>query len=89
MGDHHQPGPIPSPLLNTYGLGSLYRFRLAHPVLAMKRYHHGPAHGIPLDTLSYTEVTATAAMFTTLFSVEPRICPAKQGPPALILQLQD
>jgi hypothetical protein len=28
-------------------------------------------------------------MFTTLFSVEPRICPAEQGPATLILQLQD
>ncbi|KAL2784443.1 hypothetical protein BJX66DRAFT_329995 [Aspergillus keveii] len=79
MVDHHQPGPIPSPLLNAHGLGSLYRFRLAHLALAMERHHYGPAHGIPLESLSYTEVNATAAMFTMLFSVEPRICPAEQG----------
>jgi hypothetical protein len=28
-------------------------------------------------------------MFTTLFSVEARICPAEQGPSTLVLQLQD
>ncbi|KAL3491022.1 hypothetical protein BJX62DRAFT_237623 [Aspergillus germanicus] len=89
MIDHHQAGPIPSPLLNAHGLGSLYRFRLAHLVLATKRHHYGPAHGISLDTLSYTEVTATAAMFATLFSVEPRICPAERGLATLVLQLQD
>jgi hypothetical protein len=89
MVNHHQPGPIPSPLLNAHGLGSLYRFRLAHLALAMERHHYGPAHGIPLESLSYTEVNATAAMFTMLFSVEPRICPAEQGPPTLVLQLQD
>ncbi|KAL3459489.1 hypothetical protein BJX64DRAFT_291158 [Aspergillus heterothallicus] len=83
------PGEITSPLLAIYRPGGVYLFRMCHLTLAMKRHHQGPQHGISLDTLSYTEVSAVDAFFTTLTSIHARICPNGQRKSTLILQVQD
>jgi hypothetical protein len=56
----------------------------------MKRYHHGPGHGISTQSLAFTEVAVSgeeddADRLTTLLSVEARIC---FKPMSLCLRIQ-
>lgn len=67
-----------------------YRLAFSHLQLAMKRYRHGPGHGISTESLSFTEVHVSgheddAERVTTLLSVEARICPE---PISLCLRIQ-
>lgn len=65
---------------------SSYHFKIFHLQLAMKRYYHGPEHGVSTDSLQFTEVrTAPGSSLTTLLSVEVRIC----NGPNLCLRIQN
>lgn len=69
---------------------SRYRFVFPHLQLAMRRHYYGPGHGIPTESLSFTEVQVhidedKPEQVTTLLSVEARIC---LEPTSLSLRIQ-
>ncbi|KAG6986568.1 hypothetical protein G7Y79_00077g099600 [Physcia stellaris] len=67
-----------------------YLLTFPHVQLAMKRYRHGPLHGISTNSLAYVEVHVSdreqgAEQLTTLLSVEAQIRPE---PASLHLRVQ-
>lgn len=63
--------------VDVHPVHSLYEFNFTHLQLAMKRYYLGPDHGVPTESLSYTEVRVFGEkQVTTLLSVEAQICSA-------------
>lgn len=76
--------------VHAHQIGSFFRFTFPHLQLAMKRHFHGAEHGIPYESLSFTEVHVSyprdeAERLTTLLSVEARIC---SKPSSLCLRIQ-
>ncbi|PYI17446.1 hypothetical protein BO99DRAFT_337865, partial [Aspergillus violaceofuscus CBS 115571] len=63
----------------------VYRFRLIHLQLAMKRYYDGPEHGVTTEWLSYIQVNRDSTTAgTRLFSADAEILPG----PRLCLRIQ-
>lgn len=65
-------------LFNAHPGFSSYLPKYSHVQLAMKRYRHGPEHGISTESLSYVEVQISGKKkdperMTTLMSVEARV----------------
>ena len=65
---------------------SFYSFSFKHLQLVMEKYHYGFDHGIPAESLSFTEVSVptdgiheTGDGVARLLSVEARICPRPVG----------
>jgi hypothetical protein len=61
-----------------WGWPSFYDFTFNHLQLAMKRYYHGPEHGLATENLSYTEVAISEEpnehdRVTTLLSVDAAV----------------
>lgn len=76
--------------LKAHPIISRYRFAFPHLQLAMKRFHHGPGHGVSTESLLFTEVQVSddddeEEKMTTMLSVEARICPK---PASLCLRIQ-
>ena len=76
--------------VDVHPMHSLYDFNFMHLQLAMKRYHHGPEHGIPTESLAYTEVRwFEERSVTTLLSVEARACCDQTKPSPMCLRIQN